>query len=312
MKTTLVGYTGFVGGNLAARHDFDRCYNSKNIGDAFGESHELVVYCGVRAEKFLANRDPEGDRAVIENAKRNIERMKPETLVLVSTVDVYRNPVGVDETSEMELDGLHPYGANRYALECWAREHVRNCFVVRLPALVGRGLKKNAVYDMINRIPSMLKAEKFEELCEKSPLVRGAYALDAASGFYKLNPLAAGDRAALRAFYEQNDFSALSFTNGNSAFQFYDLACLWDDIRRMMSRDVRLLNIVSEPVTVAEVYRAAFGGAYPETGAPVVRYDIETAHADLFDRPSGRYGYGREEILFRIRQGVVSGAFAAK
>ncbi len=312
MKTTLVGYTGFVGGNLAASHSFDFCYNSKNIAEAFGEQHDLVVYCGVRAEKFLANQDPDGDRAVIENAKRNIERMKPQTLVLVSTVDVYKTPLNVDETTPIELEGLHPYGANRYELERWAQQNAKNCHIVRLPALVGRGLKKNAVFDMINRIPSMLKAEKYAELHEKSPLIAASYALDEATGFYKLRSLDNAQRTALRAFFEHNDFSALSFTNGASSFQFYDLACLWEDIQRLLAGEVRLLNIVSEPVTVAEIYRAAFGGEYPQTGASVVRYDIETAHAGLFDRPAGRYGYGKEEILARIKQGVSSGAFSSR
>ncbi|MEG2634068.1 MAG: NAD(P)-dependent oxidoreductase, partial [Oscillospiraceae bacterium] len=81
MKTTLVGYTGFVGGNLAREHDFDRLYNSKNIGEAFETEQGLVVYSGVRAEKFLANSDPDGDRKIFENAIDNIRRMKPEKLV---------------------------------------------------------------------------------------------------------------------------------------------------------------------------------------------------------------------------------------
>lgn len=312
MKTTLVGYTGFVGGNLAASHRFDLCYHSRNIEDAFRETHDLVVYCGVRAEKFLANRDPEGDRAVIENAERNIERLRPKTLVLVSTVDVYRTPQGVDETTPIETDGLHPYGANRYALERWAAGNMRDCYIVRLPALVGRGLKKNAVYDMIHRIPSMLKAEKFDELCAKTPLVARSYALDESSGFYKLQPLGVGELAALRDFFEHNDFSALSFTNGASTFQFYDLSLLWGDIQAQLRQGVRLLNIVSEPVSVAQIYRAAFGGDYPKTAAAEVHYDIQTAHASLFDRPAGRYGYAGEEMLRRIRDGVAAGAFSVK
>ncbi|MEG2500937.1 MAG: NAD(P)-dependent oxidoreductase, partial [Oscillospiraceae bacterium] len=37
MKTALVGYTGFVGSNIAAAHPFDGLYNSKNIKEAFGQ-----------------------------------------------------------------------------------------------------------------------------------------------------------------------------------------------------------------------------------------------------------------------------------
>jgi hypothetical protein len=55
----LVGYTGFVGSNLYDAGEFDAVYNSKNIQDAFGTTPDLLVYAGVRAEKYLANNDPD-------------------------------------------------------------------------------------------------------------------------------------------------------------------------------------------------------------------------------------------------------------
>ena len=60
---SLVGYTGFVGSNLMSQISFDQYFNSKNITDAFGTKPELLVYAGLRAEKFLANRNPDFDYA---------------------------------------------------------------------------------------------------------------------------------------------------------------------------------------------------------------------------------------------------------
>ena len=57
----LVGYTGFVGSNIYASGEFDSVYNSKNIESAVGTGPDLLVYAGVRAEKFLANNAPEKD-----------------------------------------------------------------------------------------------------------------------------------------------------------------------------------------------------------------------------------------------------------
>ena len=54
----LVGYTGFVGGNLAAAGTFDGLYNSKNIEEAFGTKPDILYYAAVPAEKFTANRFP--------------------------------------------------------------------------------------------------------------------------------------------------------------------------------------------------------------------------------------------------------------
>ena len=54
----LVGHTGFVGSNLLESNAFDLCFNSKNITESFGLNPDVLVYSGVRAEKFLANKEP--------------------------------------------------------------------------------------------------------------------------------------------------------------------------------------------------------------------------------------------------------------
>ena len=63
----LVGYTGFVGSNICEKSKFEGLYNSKNMQDAYGTAPELLIYYGVRAEKFLANREPEKDLEYREN-----------------------------------------------------------------------------------------------------------------------------------------------------------------------------------------------------------------------------------------------------
>ena len=63
MKTALVGYTGFVGSNIyaSAGDKIEGLYNSKNIEMAYGTKPDLLIYAGLRAEKYLANNDPERD-----------------------------------------------------------------------------------------------------------------------------------------------------------------------------------------------------------------------------------------------------------
>ena len=52
--TILVGYTGFVGSNIydAAKDQMDAVYNSKNIEQAYGTNPDLLIYAGLRAEKY--------------------------------------------------------------------------------------------------------------------------------------------------------------------------------------------------------------------------------------------------------------------
>ena len=99
MVDALVGYTGFVGSNLLRQRPFDDLYNSKNIEDIAGRQYELLVCSGAPAEKWKANREPEQD---LENIKRLLgclERVSARAVVVVSTVDVYPVPHGVDEYS---------------------------------------------------------------------------------------------------------------------------------------------------------------------------------------------------------------------
>ena len=100
-QSVLVGSTGFVGGNLIAAHTFEAAYHSTDVAEGFGRRNELVVYAGVPAAMFLANRDPAADLAVMAAARENLRRLAPRRLVLISSIAVYRDSRGKDEQSPM-------------------------------------------------------------------------------------------------------------------------------------------------------------------------------------------------------------------
>ena len=177
-KDLLVGSTGFVGGNLAAKHAFAAVCHSTDIAAQFGAKPDLCVYAGVPAAMFLANADPDADLAVMAAARENLRQIAPKQLVLISSIAVYADSRGKNEQSPMTPDGLPAYGRNRLQLERWVREDYPNALIVRLPALYGIGLKKNFLFDLHTITPAMLKPEKYTELAQKSPLVRDGYTLN--------------------------------------------------------------------------------------------------------------------------------------
>lgn len=298
MRTALVGCTGFVGGNLAASHRFEGLYHSTNVTEAFGARPDLLVYAGLPAAKYLANSDPEADWAVCRNAAENIRAINPRQLVLISTVDVFARPQGVDEAAAPDLENPQAYGRNRARLEALVRGDFPTALILRLPALYGAGLKKNFLFDLHTITPFILKEALYRRLAEKSPLVQKSYA-PAANGFYQLSP--AADRPALRAFFAQNDFNALCFTDSRSEYQFYDLSRLYADLSTALKEGLTLLHPATPPVSAARVYAAVTGRAdwQNHLPAPPAAYDLRTRYAALFGG-RGPYLYSEEEELASI------------
>jgi nucleoside-diphosphate-sugar epimerase len=226
-ETALIGYTGFVGGNLSAQRPFDALYNSSNIDEIAGRAFDLIVCAGTPAEKWKANADPERDLANIERLAAAVTRASARRFVLLSTVDVFASPIAVDEQSPVSAVGLHAYGRNRRLLE----ERLASSFdttIVRLPGLYGPGLKKNVIFD----------------------------------------------------FLHDNDVQKI---DSRGLFQFYDTTRLWSDLETAVRNRLPLVHLPTEPVSVADVARAAFGIEFDNTVAPTpARYDMRTRHAALF------------------------------
>ncbi len=292
--TVLVGSTGFVGGNLMAAHAFDAAYHSTDIAEGFGKDNGLVVYAGVPAAMFLANQDPAADLAVMAAARENLRRLAPKQVVLISSIAVYADSRGKYEDSPMSAEGLAPYGANRLRLEQWVREDWPDALILRLPALYGIGLKKNFLYDLHTLTPAMLRPAKYEELAAKSALVRAGYS-DAGNGFYKLNGQV--DAAALRAFFEGNDWNALAFTDSRSVYQFYDLRRLWSDIEKCLAAGLRTVNLTPPPVSAARVYEHLTGRTFENhLAAAPFDYDLRSRHAELLGGAEGYLCTEEEEL----------------
>ena len=296
----LVGSTGFVGGNLLAKHAFSDTCHSSDVAARYGTRPDLCVYAGVPAAMFLANADPEADLAVMEKARENLRRIAPKELVLISSIAVYADSRGKDENDAPDTENLSAYGRNRLQLEHWVREDFSDALIVRLPALYGKGLKKNFLYDLRTITPAMLKPEKYHELAEKSALVREGYTL-ADNGFYKLN--GAVDSAALREFFAANDFNALAFTDSRSRYQFYNLARLWDDITAARTAGLRLLHLCTPPVSAQAVYTAVTGKTdwHNELTQLPFDYDLHSQHATLLGG-SGAYLCTEQQELEDIRR----------
>lgn len=149
MRTALIGHTGFVGSNLAAATTFDDLFHSRNLDEIEGREYDLVVSAAGRADSHRINSEGEADWAELEGIAARLASARIGKLVLISTVCVYPAGGSPDESTPIDPSALAPYGANRARFETLVADAF-DTFVVRLPQLYGRNLKKGIVYDLLH------------------------------------------------------------------------------------------------------------------------------------------------------------------
>lgn len=150
MTDALIGFTGFVGSNLARQHSFGGLFNSKNISEIRGRNFETLVFSGARAVKWWANQHPKQDWAEIDAALEPINTVSARHAVLISTIDVLPPIAGLKEDYDCSRFENHAYGKNRLRLEIEFSKLFKNATIVRLAGLFGPGLAKNVIFDLLN------------------------------------------------------------------------------------------------------------------------------------------------------------------
>jgi len=150
LKNALIGFTGFVGSTLLNQKKFNFLYRSNNIHEIENQCFDFVLCAGAPAQKWLAIKEPEQDLQNIESLISHLKTIQTKMFVLISTVDVFSSSFEVDENSSIDESGLNAYGLHRRLLEKFVISHFERYLILRLPGLVGPGLKKNVIFDLLN------------------------------------------------------------------------------------------------------------------------------------------------------------------
>lgn len=145
----LIGYSGFVGSNLKKKIKFQKLYNSSNIHKIKDHFFEEVYCAAPHGIKFLSNKYPKKDKKIILKLISDLKNVRCKKFIHFSTVDVYPYLPGLNEDFNIFKSKTNHYGENRKLIEKFVVNHFRDHLIVRLPALFGQGLKKNALFDLI-------------------------------------------------------------------------------------------------------------------------------------------------------------------
>lgn len=91
-----------------------------------------------------------------------------------------------------------------------------------------------------------------------------------------------GEGLKKNIIYDLMHDNCLEMINPKCEFQWYGLGSLWKDISWAIEKDIRLVNLVNEPLGSAAIISLFSGKKVGEKAGPEVHYDIRTRHA-----PSG-------------------------
>lgn len=305
--TCLLGATGFVGSALLRQTGFDACFNSRNIGELAGRSFSHVVCAAAPGSMLKANTAPERDRALMHGLMERLSTIKASRFTLISSIAVLSDFAGQHVEDTQDFQEELAYGRHRRELEAFVEDRFDDSLIVRLPALFGKGLRKNFIFDLLNPVPSMLTGEKLNVLCKGLPAdlivwVGKLYQVDAATGLHKL------DREALNAdprrrvverAVKELSLSATQFHNRETTFQYYEIDRLWRDIGIASDAGLSHIHLTSEPIAAEVIYERLMGEEMPQTPARLHHEDMHCAHGKLWGRESP-YLFAADTVLERL------------
>ena len=305
--TCLLGATGFVGSALLRQTPFDACFNSRNIGEVEGRSFSHVVCAAAPGSMLEANTAPTRDRALMHGLMERLSKIKAQRFTLISSIAVLSDFAGQHVESTSDFQETLAYGRHRRELEAFVEDHFDDSLIVRLPALFGKGLRKNFIFDLLNPVPSMLTNDRLGTVCGElsaglSDWVGQLYQEDSATGMFKLNRDALNcdvRRDALEEAVDALGFSATQFHNRETTYQYYEIDRLWRDVATARNAGLSHLHLASEPAKAKVIHKRLTGRDMPVTNARLHKEDMHSKHAALWDG-EGPYLFGAEATLERL------------
>lgn len=154
----LLGGEGFVGSAFArlfAKRGLAHAVITRQNYDQFiGQSCDYFVNANGNSKKFMADREPFWEfEASVTSVARTLSDFEIGKYVHLSTGDVYpvqTSPEVTREDQVLDPTKMSRYGLHKYLAETLVRGARLEALVFRMGGFVGRGLKKNAIFDMLN------------------------------------------------------------------------------------------------------------------------------------------------------------------
>lgn len=131
--------------------------NRQTYEGAIGRRASLVINCNGNSARFLAGQDPAWDfQASVDSVHRSLFDFQCDVYIFVSTIDVYNDishRAANHESVAIDPGALHPYGFHKWIAERLVERYAPRSLVLRVATVLGPELKKNPIFDLINKVP---------------------------------------------------------------------------------------------------------------------------------------------------------------
>ncbi|BAQ64836.1 hypothetical protein GM3709_1601 [Geminocystis sp. NIES-3709] len=157
LKIIIIGGEGFVGSAYARycqKNSLDYLIiNRANYQDNIGTECDLLINANGNSKKFLAKENPllEFDESV-RSVRRSLIDFPAKKYIFLSSCDVYPDcstPESTKEDTMIDISQQSPYGFHKYLAEQCVRHCHSDWLIFRMGGFVGEGLKKNAIFDIL-------------------------------------------------------------------------------------------------------------------------------------------------------------------
>ena len=160
----ILGGRGLVGSGFARYCEKTgrpfQVIHRENYASCVGQSCDLLINANGNSSKILARRDPKQDfEASVSSVRASLEDFRYEHYVHVSSCDVYPDCSSPEATrEELPLDAARqtPYGFHKLLAEQCVQHAAGDWLIMRCGGFIGPGLKKNAIYDILQGGPLFL------------------------------------------------------------------------------------------------------------------------------------------------------------
>lgn len=157
MLVYVFGGQGFIGSAfcryLKSKNIKYISLNRKNYKNFFNTKCDIFINCNGNSVKWLSEKNYKDDfHKNVISTYNTLKNYNFKKYILISSGEVYNKNLKIKkEISKIYLNNLSNYGLNKIISEQIVTRICNNYLIFRMGGFVGSGLKKNIIYDLVNK-----------------------------------------------------------------------------------------------------------------------------------------------------------------